>query len=112
MTSQTFCDGEGYESFAALTGVRSGVADGAVVDPYSVCLVCGCVTHLARRQVANVPKASVGLSVPVSGLIATDALCVVYSLPNAMVQHPIMKEGVNVMVETATSLTHGSGFME
>jgi len=96
-----FCDGKGYEGFAALTGVGSEVADGAVVDPYSVCLVCSCVTHLARRQGANVSKASVGLSVPVSGLIATDALCVVYSLPNAMVQRRIRIHGMSLIVVEA-----------
>ena len=77
MTSLTFCDGEGDESFAALTEVGSRVAYVAVVDPYPVRFVSSCVTYIARRQGANVSEAPVGLSMPVPGFTKPDTLYIV-----------------------------------
>ena len=75
--SQTFCDGEGDEGFAALTEVGSQVAYVAVVDPYPIRFVSSCVTYIARGQAADVSEAAVGLSMPVSGFTKPDAFYIV-----------------------------------
>lgn len=82
------------------------------MDPDAVRFVSSCVTYITGRQGANVPEASVGLSVPVPGLTSPNAFCVVLSLPNTMIQDPAMDNEVNVRIEITASLTYGSGFVE
>ena len=111
MTSLTFCDGESDKCFAALTKVGSQIAYGAIVDPYPVRFVSGCVTYIARRQGANVSEAAVGLSMPVSGFMKADTLCIVKTLPNALIQATFAGNEINVRIEITMSFTYGSGFM-
>ena len=111
LASLTFCDGDSDESFTAETIVGSHLAYGAIVDPDPVRFVSGCVTDIARSQGADVPEASVGLSMPVSGFAEPDAFCLVLSLPNAMIQSPVMDTRVNVRIRITMDPTYGSGFM-
>ena len=85
-TSLTFCDGEGDEGFTPLAVIGSRLAHGAIVDPDPIRFVSGCMAHIAGRQVANVPEASIGLLMPMSGFAKPDTFCIVLSLSNAMVQ--------------------------
>jgi len=85
VTSLTFCDGEGDEGFTALTKIGPQIMHGAVVDPYPGCLVSGCMTHTTGRQGTNVSKATVGLSVPLSGFMKSNAFCIVSTFPDAMI---------------------------
>jgi hypothetical protein len=110
VTSLTFCDSERHEGFPTLTKVGSCVGYVAVMNPDPVGLVSGCVSYFPRRQGANVPEASIGLSMPVSGFIEPYTLRIVSTLSNAVIERPFMGEDVNVRIKITTSVTHGSGF--
>ena len=93
VTSLTFCNGERHEGFATLTKVGSCIGYVAVVNPDPVRFVSGCVSYFSRRQGADVPEASIGLSMPVSGLVKPYALRIVSTLPNAVIHGPFVGGG-------------------
>ena len=111
VTSLTFSNGEGDESFAALTMVGSHFAYGAMVDPDPVRFVSGRVTDIAGRHVANVSESTVGLSMPVSGFTKPNTFCIVLTLPNTVIQDSVTDNEVNVKIVVTTNLTYGSGFI-
>jgi hypothetical protein len=110
LTSFTFRYGESQEGFTTLTKIGSCVAYVVVVDPDPVGFVSGRVTHLVGRQGANVSKASVGLTMPVTGFMKPDTFCIVSTLPDPVIEHTFMGGDVNVSVGITMSITHGSGF--
>lgn len=80
-----FGNGQGQKSFSTLAKVGSQVAYSAIVDPDPVRFVSGRVAYFSGRQTANVAKASIGLSMPVSGFMKSDTLHIGTTLPNAVV---------------------------
>lgn len=80
------------------------------MNPDPVRLVSGCVSQFARGQSANIPEASVGHSMPVSGLAKPNTLRIISTFPNAVIQHPFMGVEVNVRIKIDMRIAYGSGF--